>query len=46
MRHVLSLYDYPDKDYELVAHADPKILGPAAQVFEQGESTSRDFPVL
>ena len=46
MRHVLSLWEYDNKDHELVAQADPKILGPAAQVFEHGESTTRSFPVL
>ncbi|MEV0790163.1 polyphosphate kinase 2 [Kribbella sp. NPDC050459] len=46
MRHVLSLYDYTDKDKTLVAHPDPKLLGPAAQVLEHGESATRTFPVL
>ncbi|HET6294777.1 MAG TPA: polyphosphate kinase 2, partial [Kribbella sp.] len=46
MRHVLSLYDYTDKDFELVANPDPKILGPAAQVLEHGESANRSFPAL
>ncbi|NIK59713.1 polyphosphate kinase 2 family protein [Kribbella shirazensis] len=46
MRHVLSLYDYTDKDQDLVGHPDPKILGPAAQVLEHGESATRTFPVL
>jgi polyphosphate kinase len=46
MRHVLSLYDYEDKDLELVGTPDPLILGPAARVFEQGESVNRQFPRL
>ena len=46
MRHVLSLYDYTDKDEELVGQPDPKILGPAAQVLEHGESATRVFPEL
>ncbi len=46
VRHVLSLYDYSDKDHELVGHADRKILGPAAEVLEHGESATRVFPVL
>ena len=46
MRHVLSLYDYTDKDEELVGRPDPKILGPAAQVLEHGESANRVFPEL
>ncbi|WP_432893812.1 polyphosphate kinase 2 [Kribbella sp. CA-245084] len=46
MRHVLSLYDYTDKDVELVGQPDPKILGPAAQVLEYGETANRTFPKL
>ncbi|WP_328999658.1 polyphosphate kinase 2 [Kribbella sp. NBC_00709] len=46
MRHVLSLYDYTDKDHELVGAPDPKILGPAAQVLEHGETANRAFPAL
>lgn len=46
MRHVLSLYDYTDKDVELVGSPDPKILGPAAQVLEHGETANREFPKL
>ena len=44
MRHVLSLYNYTDKDEALVGHPDPKLLGPAAQVLEHGESATRTFP--
>jgi polyphosphate kinase len=46
MRHVLNLYDYDDKDVELVGAPDPLIIGPAAHIFEQGESTGRQFPPL
>ncbi|GAA2805192.1 hypothetical protein GCM10010522_23540 [Kribbella solani] len=46
MRHVLSLFDYTDKDVELVGRPDPKILGPAAEVLEHGESATRQFPEL
>jgi polyphosphate kinase 2 len=46
MRHVLSLYDYEGKDADLVGKPDPRILGPAAEVFEQGEAVDRQFPVL
>jgi polyphosphate kinase 2 len=46
MRHVLSLYNYTDKDEDLVGHPDPKLLGPAAQVLEHGESATRTFPSL
>jgi polyphosphate kinase 2 len=37
MRHVLSLFDYADKDSDVIARPDPLIIGPAADVFEQGE---------
>ncbi len=46
MRHVLSLYDYDEKDAELVAEPDPLILGPASRIFEQGEAVGRQFPPL
>ena len=38
MRHVLHLSDYEDKDTELVAGPDSLIVGPASQIFEDGES--------
>jgi polyphosphate kinase 2 len=46
MRHVLSLYDYDEKDTELVDEPDPLILGPASLIFEQGEAVGRQFPPL
>ena len=46
MRYVLSLYDYEEKDVELVGEADPRILGPASRIFEQGEAVGRQFPPL
>ena len=46
MRHVLSLYDYDEKDTELVDEPDPLILGPASRIFEQGEAVGRQFPPL
>ena len=46
MRHVLSLYDYEEKDTELVDEPDPQILGPASRIFEQGEAVGRQFPPL
>ena len=46
MRHVLSLYDYDEKDTELVGEPDPLILGPASRIFEQGEAVGRQFPPL
>jgi polyphosphate kinase 2 len=41
MRHVLSLFDYADKDEELVGAPDPLIVGPAADVYEKGERRLR-----
>ncbi|WP_420821603.1 polyphosphate kinase 2 [Pseudonocardia acidicola] len=37
MRYVLSLFDYPDKDPEVVGTPDPRIVGSAMALFEQGE---------
>ncbi|HVB05995.1 MAG TPA: polyphosphate kinase 2 [Acidimicrobiales bacterium] len=38
MRQVLSQFDYPGKDHELVGVLDPLVVGPAAEVYEHGES--------
>ena len=38
MRHVLHMFDYEDKDTELVAAPDSLIVGPASMIFEDGES--------
>jgi polyphosphate kinase 2 len=45
MRHVLRLYDYPNKDLEVATDADPLIVGPAASLFEYGERPGT-FPPL
>lgn len=37
MRHVLNLFDYTGKDYELVGQADPLIVGPADVVAQDQE---------
>ncbi|GAB3394441.1 polyphosphate kinase 2 [Humibacter soli] len=37
MRHVLSLFDYENKDHELVGDLDPLIVGPASAVIGVGE---------
>ena len=37
MRHVLLLFDYEDKDEEVVGSSDPQIVGRASQIFEEGE---------
>ncbi|MCS5719831.1 polyphosphate kinase 2 [Herbiconiux sp. CPCC 205763] len=40
MRHVLSLFDYAERDAEIVGSADPLIVGPAERVYERGENES------
>lgn len=37
MNFVASLFEYPGKDHSVVLPIDPKIVGPAAEVFEHGE---------
>jgi hypothetical protein len=44
MRHVLSLFDYADKDEAVVGVPDPLIVGPAADVYEKGERRLRRLP--
>jgi polyphosphate kinase 2 len=46
MRHVLSRFDYDGRDHDVVGTPDPRIVGPASQVFEQGERVDRPFPTL
>jgi polyphosphate kinase 2 len=46
MRHVLSLFPYEDKNDDVVSAPDPLIVGPASDVYEQGEHTDRQFPQL
>lgn len=41
IRHVLHRFDYPGKDASVAGEPDPLIVGPAAQLFEQGEMASR-----
>jgi len=40
MRYVLSLFDYPDKDSEVVGTPDPLIVGPASRVLDDDGSAS------
>ncbi|WP_019630546.1 polyphosphate kinase 2 [Actinomadura atramentaria] len=40
MRHVLHRLDYPEKDPAVASPPDPKIVGPAARLFEEGERDS------
>ena len=42
MRHVLSLFDYANKDAAIVGHPDEKIIGSASTVFEHGENEAVD----
>jgi polyphosphate kinase len=46
IRHVLSQFQYQGKDHELVGARDPLIIGPASQLFEEGEHLDRQFPQL
>ena len=46
MRLVLSRFDYPSKDHDVVGTPDPLIVGPAAQVHEADEQSDRFFPLL
>ncbi len=45
MRHVLRLFDYPGKALDIATDPDPKIVGPAAELFEIGEGPGA-FPPL
>ena len=40
MRHVLARFDYPEKDRDVVGTPDPRIVGPARDVFEVEEESS------
>ncbi len=46
LRYVLHAMPYTDKDVALVGEPDPLIVGPAVQVFENGERPDRLFPSL
>jgi polyphosphate kinase len=37
MRHVLSQFDYPRRDDDVIEAPDPLILGAASEVYEHGE---------
>ena len=45
MRHVLSLFDYPNKDTTIATPPDRLIVGPAASLFEDGDEGA-SFPPL
>ena len=38
MQHVLNQFPYPRKEADVVARPDPLIVGPAAEVYERGET--------
>src|SRR4051812_7612633 len=46
MRHVLSRFDYENKDDEVVGRPDPLIVGPASLAVEGTEMSPRVFPRL
>jgi polyphosphate kinase 2 len=41
MRYLLSLFDYDDKDPDVAGTPDPLVVGPASDVYEQGERRLR-----
>jgi len=44
MRHVLAMFDYPDKDKSVIGEADPRIIGTPATMSERTEGLV--FPAL
>jgi polyphosphate kinase 2 len=46
MRHVLSRFDYENKDVDLVGHPDPLIVGPASLAFDAEDLPPQAFPPL
>jgi polyphosphate kinase len=46
MRWVLHLFDYPDKDHDVVGVPDPLIVGPPADIYETEELTGKVYPPL
>ena len=42
MRHVLSQFDYPNRNEDVVSIVDPLVVGPATAVYERGESPGRE----
>jgi polyphosphate kinase 2 len=44
MRSVLARMDYEDKDREVVGDPDPRVVGPAATLLEEGEDESSLSP--
>jgi len=46
IRHVLSRFDYDEKDAEIVGTPDPLLIGPASLAVEGTETSPRVFPRL
>ncbi|MFW0154583.1 polyphosphate kinase 2 [Rothia sp. P6271] len=47
MRHVLSQFDYPNKDKDVVGNVDSLIIGPASAVFDDEDPENPEgFPIL
>ncbi|MGO1320234.1 MAG: polyphosphate kinase 2 [Galactobacter sp.] len=44
MRWVLSRFDYPNKDLDLVGEPDALIVGPPSEVYDDGETPTGTFP--
>ncbi|GAA1852820.1 polyphosphate kinase 2 [Asanoa iriomotensis] len=43
MRHVLTRFDYDNKDEEIVGTPDPHIVGSASELFEDGDPPAKAF---
>ncbi|MDA3147712.1 polyphosphate kinase 2 [Leucobacter sp. UCMA 4100] len=46
MRWVLSKFDYPNKDHEVVGTPDPLVIGSPETIAEDGEHHGGSFPVI
>lgn len=46
MRWVLSRFDYPNKDHDVVGTPDSKIIGAPADMYDEGENPNGSFPVV
>jgi polyphosphate kinase 2 len=46
LRHVLHTMNYAGKDAEVVGVPDPRVVGPAAEVFNPSERSDQIFPTL
>ncbi|KIP52098.1 polyphosphate kinase 2 [Leucobacter komagatae] len=46
MRWVLSRFDYPNKDHDVVGTPDQNIIGSPQDVYDDGETPTGSFPVV